>query len=65
MKVLLTIFAVVLTVPVLFLVGIALGPAALVILFVVGIALITAAGMTRARSRSSEGPRRRVVRGPR
>lgn len=42
MKVLLTIFAVVLMAPVLLLVGIALGPAALVILFVVGIALIMA-----------------------
>ena len=43
MKVLLTIFAVVLMAPVLLLVGIAMGPAALVILFIVGIALITAA----------------------
>ncbi len=42
MKVLLTIFAVVLMAPVLLLVGIAMGPAALVILFIVGIALITA-----------------------
>jgi hypothetical protein len=41
-KVLLTIFAVVLMAPVLLLVGIALGPAALVILFIVGIALIMA-----------------------
>ena len=41
MNVLLTILAVVLMAPVLLLVGIALGPAALVILFVVGIALIT------------------------
>jgi hypothetical protein len=43
MKVLLTIFAVVLMAPVLLLVGIAMGPAALVISFIVGIALITAA----------------------
>ena len=42
MKVLLTIFAAVLMAPVLVLVGIALGPAALVILFIVGIALIMA-----------------------
>jgi hypothetical protein len=41
-KVLLTILAVVLMAPVLLLVGIALGPAALVILFIVGIALIMA-----------------------
>jgi hypothetical protein len=43
MKVLLTIFAVVLMAPVLLLVGIGLGPAALVMLFIVGIALIMAA----------------------
>ena len=43
MKVLLTIFAVVLMAPVVLLVGIALGPAALVMLFIVGIALIMAA----------------------
>ena len=42
MKVLFTIFAVVLMAPVLLLVGIALGPAALVMLFIVGIALIMA-----------------------
>jgi hypothetical protein len=42
MKVLLTIFAVVLMAPVLLFVGIALGPAVLVILFIVGIALIMA-----------------------
>ena len=42
MKVLLTILAVVLIAPALLLVGIALGPAALVILFIVGIALIMA-----------------------
>ena len=42
MKVLLTIFAVLLMAPVLVLVGIAMGPAALVILFIVGIALIMA-----------------------
>ena len=43
MKVLLTIFAVVLMAPVLLLVGIALGPAALVMLFIAGFALIWAA----------------------
>lgn len=42
MNVLLTILAVVLMAPVVLLVGIAMGPAALVILFLVGIALITA-----------------------
>ena len=42
MKVLLTMFAVVLMTPVLLLVGIAMGPAALVILFIVGIAVIMA-----------------------
>jgi hypothetical protein len=64
MKVLLTILAVVLMAPVLPLVGIALGPAALVILFIVGIALIMAGPgrsgwlrergrITRARARSA------------
>jgi hypothetical protein len=43
MKVLLTILAVVLMAPLLLLVGIAMGPAALVILFIVGFALIWAA----------------------
>jgi hypothetical protein len=42
MNVLLTIFAVVLMAPVLLLVGIALGPAALVILFIAGIVLVIA-----------------------
>ncbi|MGO9890276.1 MAG: hypothetical protein ACLP0L_20580 [Solirubrobacteraceae bacterium] len=42
MKVLVTIFAVLLVAPVVLLVSIAMGPAALVILFVVGIALIMA-----------------------
>jgi hypothetical protein len=55
MKVLLTILAVVLMAPVLPLVGIALGPAALVILFIVGIALIMAgpgrSGWLRERGR--------------
>lgn len=54
MKILLTIFAVVLMAPVLLLVGIALGPAALVILFIVGIGLIMAGPVwlvDRARSR--------------
>ena len=41
MKVLLTILAVVLLLPVLLIVGIALGPAALVLLFIAGIALVT------------------------
>lgn len=41
MKVLLTIFFVVLALPVLLVVGIVLGPAALVMLFIVGIALVT------------------------
>jgi len=40
-KVLLTILFVVVALPVLLVVGIALGPAALVMLFIVGIALIT------------------------
>jgi hypothetical protein len=43
MKVLLTILGVVLVAPVLLLVGIGMGPAALVILFIVGFALIWAA----------------------
>lgn len=43
MKVLLTILAVVLMAPVLLLVGIAMGPAALVILFIVGFALMWSA----------------------
>jgi len=43
MKVLLTIVAVVLMAPVVFLVGIALGPAFLVLLFIGGIALMTIA----------------------
>ena len=42
MKVLLTILAVVLVAPVVLLIGIALGPAALVMLFIVGFALIMA-----------------------
>ena len=42
MKVLLTMFGVVLISPVLVLVGIGLGPAALVMLFIVGIAVIMA-----------------------
>lgn len=41
MKVLLTILFVVLALPVLLVIGIALGPAALVMLFIVGIALVT------------------------
>ncbi len=61
MKVLFTIFVVVLMAPVVLLVGIALGPAALVILFVGGIALIMAVPVwlvDRARSRYA---RRRPV----
>ena len=46
MKVLLTILFFVLALPVLLVVGIALGPAALVMLFIVGITLITV-GMLR------------------
>ncbi len=42
MKVLLTILAVVLMAPVVLIIGIALGPAALVMLFIVGFALIIA-----------------------
>ncbi len=42
MKVLLTILAVVLAAPVVLIIGIALGPAALVMLFIVGFALIIA-----------------------
>lgn len=45
MKVLLTILAFVLMLPTLFLIGIALGPAALVMLFIVGIALVVIALM--------------------
>ena len=59
-KVLLTIFAVVLMAPVLLLVGIALGPAALVMLFIVGIALIMAAPawlIETARSHHARHPR--------
>jgi len=43
MKVLLTILALVLVTPVVFLVGIALGPAILVLLFIGGIALVVIA----------------------
>jgi len=61
MKVLLTIFAVVLMAPVLFVVGIALGPAALVILFIVGIALIMAVPVWLVeRARSHHARRVRV-----
>ena len=61
MKVLLTIFAVVLMVPVLLLVGIALGPAALVMLFIVGIALIMAVPVWLVdRARSHHAHRTRV-----
>ena len=60
MKALLTIFGVVLMAPVVLLVGIALGPAALVILFIVGIALIMAGPVwlvERARSHHSRRTR--------
>lgn len=56
MKVLLTIFVVVLMAPVVLLVSIAMGPAALVILFIVGIALIMAGPVwlvDRARSHNA------------
>lgn len=43
MKVLLTILAIVLVTPALLVVGIALGPAILVVLFIVGIALVVTA----------------------
>ena len=61
MKVLLTIVAVVLVAPVLLLVGIALGPAGLVILFIVGIALIMAGPVWLVdRARSHYARRTRV-----
>jgi predicted MFS family arabinose efflux permease len=61
MKVLLTILAIVLMAPVLLLVGIALGPAALVILFIVGIALIMAGPVWLVeRARSHYARRTRV-----
>jgi hypothetical protein len=61
MKVLLTFVAVVLMVPVLLLVGIALGPAALVMLFIVGIALVMAAPVWLVdRARSHYARRTRV-----
>jgi hypothetical protein len=61
MKVLLTIFAVALMAPMLLLVGIALGPAALVILFIVGIALIMAVPVWLVdRARSHHARRTRV-----
>ena len=61
MKVLLTILAVVLMAPVLLLVGIALGPAALVILFIVGIALIMAGPVWLVERARSHYPRRTRV----
>ena len=61
MKVLLTILAVVLMAPVLLLVGIALGPAALVILFIVGIALIMAGPVWLVERARSHYPRRTLV----
>ncbi len=58
MKVLLTIFVVVLMAPVVLLVSIALGPAALVILLIVGIALIMAVPVWLVdRARSHEARR--------
>ena len=61
MKVLITIFAVVLMAPVLLLVGIALGPAGLVMLFIVGIALIMAGPVWLVdRARSHYARRTRV-----
>jgi len=50
-RVLLSILAVVVLLPVLLVVGIALGPAALVLLFIVGIALVTA-GLLRLAGRA-------------
>ena len=61
MKVLLTIVGVVLISPMLVLVGIGLGPAALVMLFIVGIALIMAAPVWLVdRVRSHHAHRTRV-----
>jgi hypothetical protein len=60
-KVLLTIFAVVLMAPVLLLVGIAMGPAGLVILFIVGIALIMAGPVWLVDRARSHYARRRPV----
>jgi len=60
-KVLLTIFAVVLMAPVLLLVGIGLGPAALVMLFIVGIALIMAAPVWLVETARSHHARRTRV----
>lgn len=51
MRVLLSILAVVVLLPVLLVVGIALGPAALVLLFIAGIALVTA-GLLRLAGRA-------------
>jgi predicted MFS family arabinose efflux permease len=61
MKVLLAIFAVVLMAPVLLLVGIALGPAALVILFIGGFALIMAGVVWLVDSAKSHHARRTRV----
>ena len=61
MKILFTIFAVVLMAPVVLLVGIALGPAALVMLFVVGIALIIAGPIWLVDRARSHYPRRTPV----
>jgi hypothetical protein len=61
MKALLTIFAVLLMAPVVLLVSIALGPAALVILFVVGIALIMAGPVWLVDRARSHGARRTPV----
>lgn len=61
MKVVLTVFAAVLMAPMLLLVGIALGPAALVMLYIVGIALIMAGPVSLVdRERSHYQRRTRV-----
>ena len=58
MRVLFTIFALLLMAPVVLLVSIAMGPAALVILFIVGIALVMAGPVWLVdRARSSEAGR--------
>ena len=61
MKVLLTVLAVVLMLPVILVVGIALGPAILVIVFIVGIAMVVlAVGWLADRARWHRSRRTRV-----
>lgn len=62
MKTMLAILAVILMLPVLVVVGIALGPAALVLLFIAGFGLIIAGlgwlfDVAKARRASTQGPR--------